>query len=66
LNIDSNLVDKASEMTGIKEKTTLVRLGLEALKHGKVRKGWLNWPGCCLAHYSNQSFSRYFDHRTIN
>lgn len=21
---------------------------------------------CCLAHYSNQSFSHYFDHRTIN
>lgn len=31
LNIDESLIDKASKMTGIKEKTTLVRLGLEAL-----------------------------------
>jgi len=30
LNIDK-LIKKASELTGIKEKTTLVRLGLEAL-----------------------------------
>ena len=31
LNIEDNLIDKASKMTGIKEKTTLVRMGLEAL-----------------------------------
>ena len=31
LNIEDSLVEKASELTGIKEKTTLVRLGLEAL-----------------------------------
>ena len=31
LNIEDELVEKASELTGIKEKTTLVRLGLEAL-----------------------------------
>ncbi len=31
LNIDDGLIDKASSMTGIKEKTTLVKLGLEAL-----------------------------------
>ncbi len=31
LNIDDELIDKASRMTGIKEKTTLVKLGLEAL-----------------------------------
>jgi Arc/MetJ family transcription regulator len=31
LNIDDKLLEKASELTGIKEKTTLVRLGLEAL-----------------------------------
>jgi Arc/MetJ family transcription regulator len=31
LNIEDNLMDKASKMTGIKEKTSLVRLGLEAL-----------------------------------
>lgn len=31
LNIDDQLVDKASKLTGIKEKTMLVKLGLEAL-----------------------------------
>ena len=31
INIDKALIEKASEMTGIKEKTTLVKLGLEAL-----------------------------------
>jgi Arc/MetJ family transcription regulator len=31
LNIEDDLIDQASKMTGIKEKTTLVRLGLEAL-----------------------------------
>ncbi len=31
MNIDDNLMDKASKMTGIKEKTALVKLGLEAL-----------------------------------
>lgn len=31
LNIDDSLMQRASELTGIKEKTTLVRLGLEAL-----------------------------------
>lgn len=31
LNIDSDVLEKASRLTGIKEKTALVRLGLEAL-----------------------------------
>ena len=31
LNIEDNLINKASKMTGIKEKTALVKLGLEAL-----------------------------------
>lgn len=31
LNIDDALLEKASELTGIKEKTTLVKLGLEEL-----------------------------------
>ena len=31
LNIDDGLLDRARELTGIKEKTALVRLGLEAL-----------------------------------
>ena len=31
MNIEDTLVEKAAELTGIKEKTTLVKLGLEAL-----------------------------------
>ena len=31
LNIEDSLIEKASKMMGIKEKTTLVKLGLEAL-----------------------------------
>jgi hypothetical protein len=31
LNIDNKILDKASRLTGIKEKTSLIRLGLEAL-----------------------------------
>ena len=31
LNIEDTLINKASKLTGIKEKTSLVRLGLEAL-----------------------------------
>lgn len=31
LNIKDELLDKASKLTGIKEKTNLVKLGLEAL-----------------------------------
>ena len=31
LNLNDDLVAKAAELTGVKEKTTLVRLGLEAL-----------------------------------
>jgi Arc/MetJ family transcription regulator len=31
LNIEDALLAKAAELTGIKEKTSLVRLGLEAL-----------------------------------
>ena len=31
LNIEDSLIDNAAQLTGIKEKTTLVKLGLEAL-----------------------------------
>ena len=31
LNIEDELLDKAAKLTGINEKTSLVRLGLEAL-----------------------------------
>ncbi|MFZ0389944.1 MAG: type II toxin-antitoxin system VapB family antitoxin [Calditrichia bacterium] len=31
LNIDEKIFDKARSLTGVKEKTALVRMGLEAL-----------------------------------
>jgi len=31
INIDDKILKKASQLTGVKEKTALVRLGLEAL-----------------------------------
>lgn len=31
LNVDDSLLQRASRLTGVKEKTSLVRLGLEAL-----------------------------------
>ncbi len=31
LNIDDRILEKASQLSGVKEKTSLVRLGLEAL-----------------------------------
>ena len=31
INIEDELLDKAEKLTGVKEKTSLVRLGLEAL-----------------------------------
>lgn len=31
LNIEDNLIEQATKITGIKEKTALVKLGLEAL-----------------------------------
>jgi len=31
LNIDDALLDRARELTGVREKTSLVRMGLEAL-----------------------------------
>jgi Arc/MetJ family transcription regulator len=31
LNIDDAILKKASRLTGVREKTTLVRMGLEAL-----------------------------------
>lgn len=31
LNIDDEILKKASQLTGVREKTTLVRMGLEAL-----------------------------------
>jgi hypothetical protein len=31
MNLDDELIEKAQELTGIKERNTLVRMGLEAL-----------------------------------
>lgn len=38
LNIEDELLDKAAKLTGIKEKTSLVRLGLESLIAGESGK----------------------------
>lgn len=38
LNIDDKLLNKASELSGINEKTALVRAGLEALIAKESRK----------------------------
>ncbi len=54
LNIEDELLEKASKLTGIKEKTSLVKLGLEALitresskklaKLGGTEKGLTTMP----------------------
>jgi len=31
INVDEELIDKARQLTGIREKTSLIKLGLEAL-----------------------------------
>ena len=56
LNVDDELVAKASELTGVQERTALVRMGLEALiaqksaqrlaKLGGTEKQ-LRWPRRC-------------------
>ena len=45
LNIDEHLLEKAAELTGIKEKTSLVRLGLEALISKKAALRLANLGG---------------------
>ncbi len=39
LNIDDDILKKASQLTGVSEKTTLVRMGLQALvAHQSARR----------------------------
>lgn len=38
LNLDEELIDEARRVTGIKEKTALIRAGLQALIAGEVAK----------------------------
>jgi Arc/MetJ family transcription regulator len=45
LNIEDKLLDRASKLTGIKEKTALVRLGLEALIARESSKRLANLGG---------------------
>lgn len=42
LNINDDILKKASELTGIREKTSLVRLGLDALIAKESRKRLAN------------------------
>ena len=45
LNIDDKILRKASELTGIREKTSLVRLGLEVLIAKESSKRLANLGG---------------------
>lgn len=45
LNIEDSLLEKAAKLTGIKEKTALVRLGLEALIAKESSKRLANLGG---------------------
>ncbi len=45
LNIEDELLTKAAELTGIKEKTSLVRLGLQALITRESAKRLANLGG---------------------
>jgi len=45
LNIEDKLLDRASKLTGINEKTSLVRLGLEALIARESSKRLANLGG---------------------
>ena len=45
LNIDDELIDKASRLTGIKEKTSLVKLGLETLIARESRRRLIQLGG---------------------
>ena len=45
LNIDDDILKKASELTGIREKTSLVRLGLETLIAQESSKRLANLAG---------------------
>ena len=45
LNIEDELLDKAAKLTGIKEKTSLVRLGLESLIARESSKRLANLGG---------------------
>lgn len=45
LNIDDEILEKAAKLTHIKEKTTLVRLGLEALIASESSKRLANLGG---------------------
>lgn len=45
LNIEDKLIDKASKLTGVKEKTSLVKMGLEALIRHESSRGLAKFEG---------------------
>ena len=45
LNIDDSLLHNAAKLTGVKEKTSLVRLGLEVLIAKESARGLANLGG---------------------
>ena len=54
LNIDDSLLEKASKMTGIKEKNSLVRRGLESLIAIESGKRLAAFGGSRLKHGFNR------------
>lgn len=58
LNIDDKILSRASKLTGIKEKTALIRLGLEVLisRESAKRLAKLGGTEKCLKKISRRSF----------
>ena len=63
LNIDDSLLNNAAKLTGVKEKTSLVRLGLEALiaKESARRLANLGGPRNVFARFEEGGLARAHD-----
>ena len=48
LNIDNDLLSEASRLTGVAEKTSLVRMGLESLIHREAARRLADMAGSDL------------------
>ena len=51
LNLDDSMMEKAASLTGVREKTSLVHLGLQALiaQENHRRLAELGWDGASFA-----------------
>ena len=63
INIDDSLLDNAAKLTGVKEKTSFVRLGLEALIAKENAAAWpiLEGPRNVSAQYEDGGLARADD-----